>query len=112
MKRCWLSFLVALVFLTQAHALTNNSCSATDKKEIAKAIKNFLAANHTIDYKKVVILSQKCSQEYARATVHPKKPITDDATVYLNQVKGQWRVISMGTYFEPDFLTIIPKDLR
>ncbi|AKT52227.1 hypothetical protein [Arsenicicoccus sp. oral taxon 190] len=42
-------------------------------------------------------ISVSTSGTWARATVHPTKGRTDDATVLLHKVKGTWRSVDFGT---------------
>ncbi len=106
-------FALILFAFNQANA-TETSCTETDKKGIENSIKNYLnnVKNSTLRYKDVTLLSKNCVKGYAKVIVHPKKPVTDDATVYLQQHKGNWKVLSLGTFFESDFLAKFPKELR
>ncbi|CDZ75785.1 hypothetical protein BN59_00043 [Legionella massiliensis] len=106
-------FALILSVFNQANA-AETSCSETDKKGIESSIKDYLNSdkNSVLTYNDVTLLSQDCAKGYARVILHPKKSQTDDATVYLQQEKGNWQVLSLGTSFEPDFLAQFPKDLR
>ncbi len=104
--------MITLFFFTQAQALTKTLCRPADNQKIEQAVKTYLEQNNTISYQEVVILSKRCDHQFARATLHPKKPVTDDATLYLQKVKGRWQVIRYGTDFDPAFLARMPKNLR
>jgi ABC-type enterochelin transport system substrate-binding protein len=112
--RARLIFFVLIISAFNQINAAEISCTETDKKGIENSIKNYLNStkNSALKYKDVTLLSKSCVKGYAKVIVHPKKPITDDATVYLQQDKSNWRVLSLGTFFEPDFLAKIPKELR
>lgn len=113
MKRWqWLFVCFLLTYLSQAYGLNKNSCTAADKNAIEVAIKNYMNKTQVMDYSAVTIASKQCSNGYAKATSHPIKPTTDDATIYLKKVNGSWQVLDYGTDFAPDFLAKIPKELR
>ena len=113
MKARLIFFALIISAFNQANA-AEASCTETDKKGIEISIKNYLnnSKNSALTYKDVILLSENCIKGYAKVIVHPKKPVTDDATVYLQQDKGDWQVLSLGTFFEPDFLAKLPKELR
>lgn len=104
----WLAF----TFTNISYALDNAACTKADKKGINSSIKEFLDKAKSIKYQDIAVISEKCSTDYARVNLHPKNSSTDDAIVYLQKVKGQWQVMELGTYFEPEFLAKIPKELH
>ncbi len=101
-------FLPALSF---ASAHVNNRCSEPDSIAVHAAIVNYLDKNSGIPSQDVAILKMQCFNHYASAIIHPKKPVTDDATVYLHKNK-KWEVLSIGTDFDKDLLKRIPKRIR
>lgn len=113
MKACSVFFALTFSVFHQANA-ANISCTETDKKGIEKSINVYLddGKNSAIFYKDVILLPKGCVNGYAKVLVHPKKPVTDDAIVYLQQVNGNWHVLNLGTFFEPDFLAKIPQELH
>lgn len=103
--------LLMSVTVSSAYAL-NTLCSRGDQVAINGAIKRFMAKNSAIAYSDVSIAAKKCAQDYARATLHPLKPVTDNATVYLQKQNGQWQVLQLGTSFDSAFLGKIPAELK
>lgn len=103
--------LLLILFTTTCYA-NQNSCSKTESNLIATEIKHYVDSKTAIASRDVTILNKKCVGSYASATVHPIKPVTDDATIYLHKVKNQWQVMSMGTAFDEEFLKQLPKALR
>lgn len=107
--------LAMCVIFTQASfsaTTIKHPCNSMDSKTIVKAINNFLDSQNGLASKDVDILSKECVRNYAAAKVHPKKPVTDDAIVYLHKVKNKWEVMSMGTDFDKTLLSKLPKELR
>jgi D-alanyl-D-alanine dipeptidase len=106
---------LSLLFLGsvgQAQTSNKYSCDKKDTKAIETAIKKYLNSHSAISAKDVTILSKKCVSPYASAIVHPIKPITDDAVIYLQNIRNHWGVIAMGTSFDEKFLANIPKALK
>lgn len=97
-------------FLGQANAAAE--CSSDDSKAIQASIIDYVKKQSAMSPSDINIMSEKCADSYASATVHPTKPVTDDATIYLQNVGGQWKVLSMGTSFDEEFLATIPKEIQ
>lgn len=114
MKYCYRLFVITALFfcINQAYALNKNSCRSVDNKKIESVIKEYLGTNNNISYNDIVVLTKQCAQGFARATIHPKQPTTEDATIYLNKVNGRWHVMNYGTDFSPEFLAKIPAALK
>lgn len=114
MKYCYRLVVIFTLFscVTQAYALNKNTCRPMDNKKIESAVKDYLGTNNNISYNDIVVLSKQCAQGFARATIHPKQPTTEDATIYLNKINGRWQVMNYGTDFSPEFLAKIPAALK
>jgi hypothetical protein len=109
--KCLKPTLVLLALLgSQAYAST--TCSTEDSKAIKASILEYVGKQTAVSPDNITILSEKCVSPYASATVHLIKPVTDDATIYLHNVDNHWKVLSMGTDFDEEFLATIPQELR
>jgi hypothetical protein len=109
-----LLLILAYSFTTLSYALPAPKylCSTKEAAAIETAVKNYLDKNtglHSVDF---TVLTKQCVGAYAKTKIHPLKPITDDATIYLRKNKDQWQVLSLGTDFDATFLKQIPKPLR
>jgi len=109
MKHLFLGSLLALVF---SPGFAKNDCSNTDAQSIQSSIKKYLSMNSAISPDQVKIDNLHCVESYAAAKIIPQNKATDTATVYLQHVKGEWDVMSLGTDFDEQFLQTIPKALR
>lgn len=98
--------------LGQAETARKYPCARADAQQIRVAIFAYLNKDSAIAAKDVTLLSERCVSAYASAIVHPVKPITDDALVYLHKVNGHWQVMTLGTSFDEEFLAQLPKELR
>ncbi len=78
-----MSFVVATI--SPLYAASSTECSATDSKDVRTAIEDYVSKNTSVPANEIDINSQKCMNNYASAIVHPHKPVTDDATVYLEK---------------------------
>lgn len=109
-------FLLGVLILGSVHLVhaAPATCSDADKKGIERSIKHYLnhGSDSTLNYNEVTLLSKNCAQRYAKVIIHPKNETTDDAIIYLQQGKDSWQVLSLGTFFEPEFLAKLPKTLR
>lgn len=99
-------------WISQAQAYNQYPCKKTDFKKIKSVITKYVIKNSALSANEINLSTQQCVSSYASAIVHPIKPITDDAIIYLHKVKNQWVVMAMGTSFDNEFLTKIPKALR
>jgi hypothetical protein len=111
-SRVFLAIVTLMSLLNPALAVTHSPCGSIDNRKIEAAVKNFLDTHDTIHYAEIVVISKQCVNDYARAVIHPKKPTTDDATIYLKKTKSQWAVINYGTDFNADFMATIPNALK
>lgn len=110
---CLFSLLAGLTVFDSIYALNNTQCSAKDAKAIQAAVKLFLDSDPAaIRYKDIVVIKKLCLGNYAKTTIHPKKPVTDDATIYAKQTNGVWQIIGYGTDFPPEFMDEIPSELK
>lgn len=96
-----------LSYAQQAH----QPCHEQEIREIKTVVQRYLH-QHSSFSSPVSILSPQCVSTYASAILHPEKPVTDDAIVYLHEVHDQWEVLAIGTHFDMKFLSQIPKELR
>lgn len=108
--------IVAALILASAHVAYADSALCTDaqKKGIERSVEHYLndAGSSALNYNQVSLLSTECAQDYAKVIIHPKNEQTDDATIYLQHGKDGWQVLTLGTFFEPEFLARIPKALH
>ncbi len=75
-------------------------------------IEEYVSKNTSLAAGEIKISAEKCTTSYASAMIHPLKPVTDDATVYLQKEGLHWEVLSLGTAFDAEFLSSIPKEIR
>lgn len=105
--------LLSLVYIScslcYANSASNNSCNKKDAKKIDAAVMNYIATKTEIPPNEVTVIDKRCSASYASAILHPKKPVTDDATVYLHKLNHDWQVMLLGTSFDEKFLAQLPK---
>lgn len=111
---CRTILLMLFIFtsICQAKTLTKFHCNQKDSAAIETTIKRYLDTNSAVSSHDVTILSKRCVGSYASAIVHPKKPITDQAIVYLHKMNNRWKVMSLGTAFDDKFLAQFPKGIR
>jgi hypothetical protein len=105
----YILFFPILTFATTT--IINIKCNKLDSIAIHAAIISYLDKNSSVPSQEVIISKMQCLDQYASAIVHPKRPLTDDAIVYLHK-KKKWKVLSIGTDFNADFLKQIPKKIR
>lgn len=105
-------FVVATSFCHAAANPKKYPCQQNDSKAIVVAIIDYLKTNSVVPLDDTAIISAQCVKNYASASVHSKKQVTDDATVYLHKVKNKWEVMSLGTFFDEKFLSQLPIELR
>lgn len=108
--------IVAVLILVSAQMAYAKSarCSDAQKKGIERSVEHYLndAGSSALSYNQVIVLSTDCAQDYAKVVIHPKNNQTDDAIIYLKNDKDDWQVLTLGTFFEPEFLAKIPKVLH
>jgi hypothetical protein len=92
--------------------MQKHPCSPNDAKMIEKSTYAYTDKNTAIHSSESSITSMQCVRNYASLKVHPTKPTTDDAIVYLHKTKKQWEVMSLGTSFDEKLLAKLPKELR
>jgi hypothetical protein len=113
--RYWVKLFFLLVLgssVCQAQVMTKYPCSKQDIQLIKNTMADYLYKTTKIPLSNSVILDEQCVGDYASLKLHPKKPTTDDAMVYLHKVKGIWEVMALGTFFDEKFLKQLPKELR
>lgn len=105
---------ICLLFITSANATKKYECSPKDTKNIKIVTAHYLndKKHSAIPSDQADIFVNRCIKNYALVTVHPKQPVTDNAFAYLHKVKNTWKVMSLGTHFDEDFLRQIPVELR
>jgi hypothetical protein len=84
-----------------------------DDQAIIAGTKKYLAAeSYVVSQMKITV--EKVDGDFARVLVTPKDGKTDAATVFLKREKGGWRVLTLGTGFDPEDLAKlhIPASLR
>lgn len=113
MKAKIILFILMFCAVTQINAAATH-CSNTEQKELENSLKKYLndPKNNALPYNEVTLSSKKCVNGYAKVILHPKKPVTDDATVYLQKQNSSWKVLNLGTAFDPEFLAKLPEALR
>ena len=112
MQKKYLAFMFLLFFPIFSFAShVNTTCNKQDTFAIHAAITSYIEKNSDMHAQDVTILKLQCLNRYASAIVHPKKPVTDDATVYLQKTK-KWKVLALGTDFDRHQLKEIPKQIR
>jgi hypothetical protein len=95
MNRSTLLLLAALVLAAFGHASDNSEA-------IIRATKDYVKKETAV--KDPLVTVQKVSDGYARVQVKSKSGVTDPAIAFLKLQKGQWKVLSLGTAFEPEEL--------
>lgn len=108
--------IVAVLILVSTHLTYAESVLCTDAqiRGIERSVEHYLnrSGSSALSYSQVTLLSIHCAKDYAKAIIHPKNDQTDDATIYLQNDKDGWQVLTLGTFFEPEFLALIPKALH
>lgn len=87
-------------------------CDKAVAKKVEKAIKSYVDRKTGLRSNEGDIIGLQCIKNHATATVHPKKPVTDDARVYLIFQNHQWIVQSLGTDFDQTFLKTLPREFQ
>ena len=95
MNRTTLLLLVALVLATFGHASDNFEA-------IIRATKDYVKKETAV--KDPLVTVQKVADGYARVQVKSKSDATDPAIAFLKLEKGKWKVLSLGTAFDPEEL--------
>ncbi|CEG58711.1 hypothetical protein [Legionella fallonii] len=107
------SFLVIILAMGCTVAFGKNACSSLDDQAITQSVYNYVKNKTAVSSDNIITDSIRCVGSFSSAQVTPKDHSTDAATVYLHKDEdGQWVVMSLGTYFDQDFLSKIPKELR
>ncbi len=110
MKR---SFLAIILAMGCAIVFAKNICASSDNQAINQSIRNYVKNKTAVSSDNVVVDKMHCVGSYSSARVIPKDHHPDAVTVYLyKDANGEWAVMSLGTHFEKDFLSKIPKELR
>jgi hypothetical protein len=87
-----LLLLAALLLAASGHA-------AEDPKAIIQATTDYVKKETAISDPLVTV--EKVADGYARVQVKSKSGATDAATAFLKLEKGKWKVLTLGTAFEP-----------
>ncbi len=86
--------------------------ASSEEQAIIAATRKYLSANGYPQKMNVEV--EKVAGSYARATVEPPDKSMDQATVFLKRESGGWKVLTLGTGFDPEDLAKlhIPENLR
>jgi hypothetical protein len=95
MNRSTLLLLVALVLAVFGHA-------ADDPEPIIRATKEYVKKETAV--KDPLVAVQKLADGYARVQVRSKSGATDPAVAFLKLENGKWKVLGLGTSFDPEEL--------
>ena len=105
-------FLLSTGYVCNAQTTNKLRCSDKDANAIELSVKNYASQNRAIPINSIQVLSKKCTDSYAAVIVHSVKPITNNSKVFLQKMNNnQWRVLQMGSGFDPKFLAQMPKEL-
>ena len=89
----------ALIFLFACLGLATTAVASPDEPAIIAATKKYLAANSYPPDVKVTV--EKVSGDYARVATTPKSQQIDPAIAFLKRVHGAWKVLTLGTGWDP-----------
>jgi hypothetical protein len=92
MNRSTVLLLIALVLAAFGHAADNSEA-------IIQATKDYVKKETAV--KDPLVTVQKMADGYARVQVKSKSGATDPAIAFLKLEKGKWKVLSLGTAFDP-----------
>jgi hypothetical protein len=92
MNRSTLLLLFALVLAAFVQAADNSEA-------IIRATKDYVKKETAV--KDPLVAVQKVADGYARVQVKSKSGATDPAIAFLKLEKGQWKVLGLGTAFDP-----------
>jgi hypothetical protein len=92
MNRSTVLLLIALVLAAFGHAADNSEA-------IIQATKDYVKKETAV--KDPLVTVQKMAGGYARAQIKSKSGGTDPAIAFLKLEKGKWKVLSLGTAFDP-----------
>src|ERR1700694_2546754 len=95
MNKSTLLLLVALLLAAFGHA-------ADDPEAIIQATTEYVKKETAINDPLVTV--QKVADGYARVQVKSKSGATDPAIAFLKLEKGKWKVLGLGTAFDPEEL--------
>src|ERR1700731_4301347 len=95
MNKYILLLLVALPFAAMGY-------SADDPEAIIQATTEYVKKETATNDPLVTV--QKVADGYARVQVKSKSGATDPAIAFLKLEKGKWKVLSLGTAFDPEEL--------
>lgn len=80
--------------------LTASGFAADDVTAISQAATAYVKKETAVNDPLITV--QKVVGGYARVQVKSKSGATDTATAFLKLVKGEWKVLILGTAFEPE----------
>jgi hypothetical protein len=95
MNRSTFLLLVALMLAAFGHAADNSEA-------IIRATKDYVKKETAVEDPLVTV--QKVTEGYARVQVKSKSGATDPAIAFLKLEKGKWKVLGLGTAFDPEKL--------
>lgn len=100
------------ILLAACLASARPAMASGDNEAVAAATKQYLATHSYPAGMKVAV--EKVAGDYARVAITPKDPNSDGALIFLKREHGAWKVLSIGTGWDPADLDKmhIPKSLR
>ena len=103
---------VGLLAIAPLAACTPAANDAASKAAIGAAVEEYMH-EHAPDVKFNVVV-ERIEGDYARMRLIPEEPVTDAATGYAHREGPAWKVLGVGTAFEPAFYerSGVPTDLR
>lgn len=105
-------FALIITFICDAQAESKDRCSRKKIRAIQTVIYHYLDTHTAVSSHDVKLSDIRCVSTYSSANVIPLKPVADAAIVYLHKIHDHWEVMSLGTSFDKEFLSTIPKRLR
>jgi hypothetical protein len=100
------------ILLAVCMGLARPAIATGDNQAVVAATKNYLATHSYPAGMKVVV--EKVVGDYSRVAITPKDPNSDGALIFLKREHGVWKVLSIGTGWDPADLDKmhIPKSVR
>ena len=92
----------SVILLLTSFVLATSGLAADDATAITSATTAYVKKETAINDPLVTV--EKVVDGYARVQVKSKTGATDPAVVFLKLVKGNWKVLTLGTGFDPSEL--------
>ena len=90
----------SVFLLLSSYLLAASGFAADDVTAISQATTAYVKMETAVNDPLVTV--QKVVGGFARVQVKSKSDATDPATAFLKLVKGEWKVLILGTAFEPE----------